>query len=119
MRLDLEYRRVIAAAPAVVFDQTNWNVPVPIVISTLAAAVGRAAQPALAFGAQPHMTESITLLQSARGELAQATPNKGGHRERALTRAGRDELLRHARELELGRCIGLGAHRCLHGIRRC
>jgi hypothetical protein len=37
-----------------------------------------------AIGAQPHMTESISLLQSARAELAQATPNKGGHRERAL-----------------------------------
>ena len=38
-----------------------------------------------AIGAQPHMTESIALLQSARGELAAATPNKGGHRERALS----------------------------------
>ena len=37
-----------------------------------------------AIGAQPHMTVSIGLLQSARGELAAATPNKGGHRERAL-----------------------------------
>jgi hypothetical protein len=37
-----------------------------------------------AIGAQPHMAETITLLQSARAELAQATPNKGGHRERAL-----------------------------------
>jgi hypothetical protein len=37
-----------------------------------------------AIGAQPHMTASIGLLQSARGELAAATPNKGGHRERAL-----------------------------------
>jgi hypothetical protein len=37
-----------------------------------------------AIGAQPHMTESITLLQSARAELAAATPNKGGHRERGL-----------------------------------
>jgi hypothetical protein len=37
-----------------------------------------------AIGAQPHMSESISLLQSARAELAQATPNKGGHRERAL-----------------------------------
>jgi hypothetical protein len=37
-----------------------------------------------AIGAQPHMAETITLLQSARTELAQATPNKGGHRERAL-----------------------------------
>jgi hypothetical protein len=37
-----------------------------------------------AIGAQPHMAETVTLLQSARAELAQATPNKGGHRERAL-----------------------------------
>jgi len=37
-----------------------------------------------AIGAQPHMTASLGLLQSARGELAVATPNKGGHRERAL-----------------------------------
>lgn len=37
-----------------------------------------------AIGAQPHMAESITLLQSARAELAAATPNKGGHRERAM-----------------------------------
>lgn len=37
-----------------------------------------------ALGAQPHMTATVTLLQSARAELAQATPNKGGHRERAL-----------------------------------
>ncbi len=37
-----------------------------------------------AIGAQPHMAETIGLLQSARGELATATPNKGGHRERAL-----------------------------------
>jgi hypothetical protein len=37
-----------------------------------------------AIGAQPHMSETLGLLQSARGELAAATPNKGGHRERAL-----------------------------------
>jgi len=37
-----------------------------------------------AIGAQPHMTASLGLLQSARGELAAATPNKGGHRERGL-----------------------------------
>jgi hypothetical protein len=37
-----------------------------------------------ALGAQPHMTETVAMLQSARTELAAATPNKGGHRERAL-----------------------------------
>jgi len=48
--------------------------------TAIAAAVGIG----YAIGAQPHMNETITLLQSARGELAAATPNKGGHRERAL-----------------------------------
>ena len=38
-----------------------------------------------AIGAQPHMSASIELLQNARAELAAATPNKGGHRERGLT----------------------------------
>jgi hypothetical protein len=37
-----------------------------------------------AIGAQPHMGETLSFLQSARTELAAATPNKGGHRERAL-----------------------------------
>jgi hypothetical protein len=37
-----------------------------------------------AIGAQPHMAETVTLLQSARAELAAATPNKGGHREKGL-----------------------------------
>jgi hypothetical protein len=37
-----------------------------------------------AIGAQPHMEASIGLLQNARAELAAATPNKGGHREKAL-----------------------------------
>ena len=37
-----------------------------------------------AIGAQPHMGETLTLLQSARAELVAATPNKGGHRQRAL-----------------------------------
>lgn len=37
-----------------------------------------------AIGAQPHMEASLALLQNARGELAAATPNKGGHREKAL-----------------------------------
>jgi len=38
-----------------------------------------------AIGAQPHMEASIRLLQNARAELVAALPNKGGHRERAIT----------------------------------
>ena len=48
--------------------------------ATIAASVGIG----YAIGAQPHMAGSIALLQSARAELAAATPNKGGHRERGL-----------------------------------
>jgi len=48
--------------------------------SAIAASIGIG----YAIGAQPHMTASVDLLQSARAELAAATPNKGGHRERAL-----------------------------------
>ena len=50
----------------------------------LGAAIAASMGIGYAIGAQPHMTETITLLQSARAELAAATPNKGGHRERAL-----------------------------------
>ena len=37
-----------------------------------------------ALGAQPHMDETIAMLQSARVELGKAEPNKGGHREKAI-----------------------------------
>ena len=50
----------------------------------LGAAIATSAGIGYAIGAQPHMSESLALLQSARGELQAATPNKGGHRERAL-----------------------------------
>jgi hypothetical protein len=50
----------------------------------LGAAISASMGIGYAIGAQPHMAESITLLQSARAELAAATPNKGGHRERGL-----------------------------------
>ena len=48
--------------------------------ATIAASMGIG----YAIGAQPHMEASIGLLQNARAELAAASPNKGGHRERAL-----------------------------------
>jgi hypothetical protein len=50
----------------------------------LGAAIAASMGIGYAIGAQPHMSESIALLQSARGELQAATPNKGGHRERAM-----------------------------------
>lgn len=50
----------------------------------LGAAIAASMGIGYAIGAQPHMGESLALLQSARAELVAATPNKGGHRERAL-----------------------------------
>jgi len=37
-----------------------------------------------ALAQQPHMDATLRMLQDAHHELEQATPNKGGHRERAL-----------------------------------
>ncbi len=50
----------------------------------LGAAIATSLGIGYALGAQPHMAETVAMLQSARAELAKATPNKGGHRERAL-----------------------------------
>jgi hypothetical protein len=50
----------------------------------LGAAIASSLGIGYALAAQPHMAETITLLQSARAELVKATPNKGGHRERGL-----------------------------------
>ena len=50
----------------------------------LGAAIAASLGIGYAIGAQPHMADSLALLQSARGELAAAIPNKGGHRERGL-----------------------------------
>ena len=49
-----------------------------------------------AIGAQPHMEATIALLQNARSELTAATPNKGGHRERALALI--DQTIEQVRE---------------------
>jgi len=38
----------------------------------------------LAFGDQPHMYNALNHLRAAKVDLEKATPNKGGHRERAM-----------------------------------
>jgi hypothetical protein len=50
----------------------------------LAVAITSSVSIGYAIGAQPHMEASLVLLRNARTELAEATPNKGGHRARAL-----------------------------------
>jgi hypothetical protein len=61
-------------------DMTTSSARALVLGAAIAASMGIG----YAIGAQPHMAETITILQSARAELNQATPNKGGHRERAL-----------------------------------
>ena len=38
-----------------------------------------------ASAAQPHMSAALDALRTARSELVAATPNKGGHRARAIS----------------------------------
>jgi hypothetical protein len=38
----------------------------------------------ITYAAQPHMQSALKALRTARHELEIATPNKGGHRERAI-----------------------------------
>ena len=38
----------------------------------------------IAIGDQPHMNNALSSLQAARNQLVEASPNKGGHRERAI-----------------------------------
>ena len=47
-------------------------------------AVGAAAGASIVLAAQPNMQAALGSLQAARAELVKATPNKGGHRERAI-----------------------------------
>jgi hypothetical protein len=52
-------------------------------VAALAAALGIGACVG-ATAAQPHMENALDSLRSARSELIASTPNKGGHRERAI-----------------------------------
>src|SRR5260370_16536984 len=45
---------------------------------------GAIAGACVAMAAQPNMQAALGSMQAARAELVRATPNKGGHRERAL-----------------------------------
>jgi hypothetical protein len=62
---------------------TSWkssSIRIALLSGTIATSVGVG----YAIGAQPRMVAGLALLQNARGEIQAATPNKGGHRERAI-----------------------------------
>ncbi len=70
-----------------------------VIVATAAAAI--AGSIATAYAAQPHMDKALDFLRSARSELNQATPNKGGHRVKAIN------LINQAiEEVRLGKMAG-------------
>jgi len=66
------------------FSRTHMTKQIWVRSLALGAIVATSLEIGIAIGAQPHMDASLALLRNARTELAAATPNKGGHREKAL-----------------------------------
>jgi hypothetical protein len=56
----------------------------PVGYLFIGVAVGALVGACAAGANQPNMQAALVSLQAARAELVQATPNKGGHRERAI-----------------------------------
>lgn len=56
----------------------------PAVYLVTGAIIGGLAVACTAGANQPNMQAALGSLQAARGELIQARPNKGGHRDRAI-----------------------------------
>jgi hypothetical protein len=60
------------------FQKTARNAALLTLTMTAGIAVGAA------WAAQPHMSAAMDALRTARTELVASTPNKGGHREKAI-----------------------------------
>lgn len=58
------------------------NSPTALLLTGIA--IGAIAGACVAMAAQPNMQAALGALQAARADLVKATPNKGGHRERAI-----------------------------------
>jgi hypothetical protein len=58
--------------------------PTPVAYVLIGMAIGGAIGACSVSADQPNMVAALNSLRAARGELIQATPNKGGHRERAI-----------------------------------
>ncbi len=69
---------------------------VVLISSVSSLIVGAVAGATIAFAAQPNMVNALGSLQAARAELLKATPNKGGHRDRAISLV--DQAIEQVRE---------------------
>ena len=56
----------------------------PVALLLVGGTAGAIVGACVAMAAQPNMQAALGSMQAARAELVRATPNKGGHRERAL-----------------------------------
>jgi ribose/xylose/arabinose/galactoside ABC-type transport system permease subunit len=56
----------------------------PVALLLVGGTVGAILGACVAMAAQPNMQAALGSMQAARAELVRATPNKGGHRDRAL-----------------------------------
>jgi NAD/NADP transhydrogenase beta subunit len=56
----------------------------PVAYVLIGMAIGGAIGACSAGADQPNMVAALNSLRAARAELIQATPNKGGHRDRAI-----------------------------------
>jgi len=68
-----------------------WKCSTVVLSAALATALVYPSLP-IANADQPHMEAALKLLRQARSDLEAATPNKGGHRERAIQRT--DEAIK-------------------------
>jgi hypothetical protein len=57
----------------------------PAAILVIGVTAGAIVGACVAMAAQPNTQAALGSLQAARAELIRATPNKGGHRERAIS----------------------------------
>ena len=56
----------------------------PVALLLVGGTAGAIVGACVAMAAQPNMQAALGSMQAARAELVRATPNKGGHRERAI-----------------------------------
>ena len=62
-----------------------WKISTLVLASLLTLVIGRSALPLVYAEAQPHMQSALDHLKSAKEELEKATPDKGGHRVKAIS----------------------------------
>jgi hypothetical protein len=64
---------------------SRFTLAKPALILAAGIAIGAAGNALVATAQQPNMQAALGSLQTARGELIAARPNKGGHREAAIS----------------------------------